>query len=459
MSQASPRNLATVQSQSSSPSSIDFQTLAPLVEGLKSPEGLALVGCAALMLFAGALDKKGGHKGKLAKGRLGNQKEKTAARRIALQQIEANKHNEAALYLGRPSQSSAQVPLFLPDAQRGIAVVGGPGSGKTDSAILPAIYSAVDQDKPCVIWDFKYPTLTKRFVGYAAKRGYDVSIFAPGYRESEVCNPLDFLDPEDPSLMAGQFAVTLNRNFQKAGQQASEDAFFGVAGDQMVQAMLMLAKETQYDDIMMCQAILSLTDLPKRLMANRDSINPWVYSNFGTMLASASSEKTVAGIVATANKLFTTFMKPKLLSAFCGQTTIPLELKGKKILVLGLDREKRDVLAPLVAAVLDLIISRNVVRERTDPLFLFLDEVPTLYLPRLVNWLNECREDGLCTVLGFQNIVQLEEIYGKGWARAILGACATKILFNPQDAESAEFFSKYFDEEEIHFKQRSRSSG
>ncbi|MGH2416544.1 MAG: hypothetical protein ACRDEA_23185, partial [Microcystaceae cyanobacterium] len=76
MSQASPRNLTTAQPQSSQ-SPIDFQTLAPLVEGLKSPEGLALVGCAVLMLFAGALDKKGGHKGKLAKGRLGNQKEKT----------------------------------------------------------------------------------------------------------------------------------------------------------------------------------------------------------------------------------------------------------------------------------------------------------------------------------------------------------------------------------------------
>lgn len=434
-----------------------FSQLEPLLKHLKSTEALMLLGCIVLVGLVSFLDQKvGTRKGKLAKGRLGGEKEKAAAMRVAFKQIEDKRHNEAALYIGRPSQSlNNKPPIFFPDAQRGIAIVGGPGSGKTDSAILPMIFSAIDQGKPCLIWDFKYPTLTKKLVGYGAKQGYDVRIFAPGYPESEVCNPLDFLEGEDDSLMARQFAEVLNRNFKKSNQ-ASEDQFFSVAADQLTEAILMLTKGTKYDDLMMCQAILSLTDLPKRLMEKKGSINPWVYASFGQLISVAQSERTVSSIIATANNSFTTFMKAKILSSFCGKTTIPLTLQGKQLLIMGLDREKRDVLAPLIATIIDLIVSRNVVRERSDPLFLFLDEVPTLYLPRLVNWLNENREDGLCTILGFQNIVQLEKIYGRELARAILGACATKLIFNPQDGESARFFSDLFGEEEIHFKQKSR---
>jgi type IV secretory pathway TraG/TraD family ATPase VirD4 len=169
----------------------------------------------------------------------------------------------------------------------------------------------------------------------------------------------------------------------------------------------------------------------------------------------------VSSILATANINFTRFMKADVLPAFCGQTTIPTFLEGKQLLVLGLDREKRDVLAPLIAAILHLLVNRNVSHPRSDPLFLMVDEVPTLYLPALHHWLNENREDGLSTVLGFQNLVQMEKMYGKDLARAIVGGCATKIIFNSQDQESAKLFSDYLGLKEVKFKQKSRgrSSG
>jgi type IV secretory pathway TraG/TraD family ATPase VirD4 len=81
----------------------------------------------------------------------------------------------------------------------------------------------------------------------------------------------------------------------------------------------------------------------------------------------------------------------RILSAFCGKTTIPLDLTGKQMIVMGLDREKRDVVAPLLAMVLHMIVTRNVTQKRQVPLVLALDELPTLYLPALVQWLNENR--------------------------------------------------------------------
>ena len=303
--------------------------------------------------------------------------------------------------------------------------------------------------------NFKYPTQTSRLAAYAVKQGYDLHIFAPGYPESEVCNPLEFLKDAADSMMARQFAEVMNQNFKRS-EQAAQDGFFGPAGDQVTEAIMMLARGTDFPDLMMCQALASRTDLAHQIIKQKDKLNPWVLASFGQLISSAESEKTVSSILATANINFTRFMKADVLPAFCGQTTIPTFLEGKQLLVLGLDREKRDVIAPLIAAILHLLVNRNVSRPRSDPLFLMVDEVPTLYLPALHHWLNENREDGLSTVLGFQNLVQMEKMYGKDLARAIVGGCATKIIFNPQDQESAKLFSDYLGLKEVKFKQKSR---
>ena len=188
-------------------------------------------------------------------------------------------------------------------------------------------------------------------------------------------------------------------------------------------------------------------------------MNPWVGVAFGQLLSTAKSEKTVASIVSTAALVFTRFMKAGMLPAFCGESTLPLDMTGKRLLIFGMDRNKRDVVGPLVATVLHMVITRNVTRPRTDPLVVVLDELPTLYLPNLVQWLNENREDCLCTLIGYQNQTQLEKAYGKELAQAIFGGTASKFMFNPQSAESADMFSRMLGDEEIRYKSKSRNTG
>jgi len=419
-----------------------------------------------VMSFVGKNQKKG----QLARGYLAGSGEKRAARKKAMQQLQEGRHNAVTLYVGSAirnaqGQINSGRSLWLPDAQRGIAVCGAPGSGKTFSMINPTIRSALDQGTPAIVYDFKYPDQTEVLAAYAAKRGYSVSIFAPGYPESEVCNPLDFLRDADDALMARQIATVMNRNFALSAN-ASEDKFFADAGDQLTQAILMLAKGMPEPDLMMASAILSLTDLPSRIRHAKErgdagadwQMSNWVYLAFSQLLQLAGSEKTVAGVIGMASKVFSRFLSQELVSAFCGQTTLPLDLEGKKLLILGLDRQRREGVAPLVATLLHLIVTRNVTRKRSDPLVLALDELPTLYLPYLTQWLNENRSDGLVTIVGFQNLTQLEKAYSREVSRSILGGCATKALFNPQDPDSARLFSDYLGEEEVEIKSKTKST-
>jgi hypothetical protein len=55
-------------------------------------------------------------------------------------------------------------------------------------------------------------------------------------------------------------------------------------------------------------------------------------------------------------------------------------------------------------------------------------------------------------------MTQLEKAYGKENSRAILSGCNTKFIFNPGEYESAKYFSDYLGDEEVHYRQKSRSN-
>jgi len=452
-----------------------------LESALISPAGLGILFCGAVILIAKYIDSKG-RKGKLATARWGGSAEKKAARKLGCKQIQQRKHNRVSLFIGTPKNTKTeivkgrritQIPLdastlYLPEAQRGILVCGGPGSGKSFSMINPLIRSAIDQGLPLALYDFKYSQQESAkaaskgqapiLAGYALARGYQVTVLAPGFRESAIANPIDFLRNNEDSEMARQLAITLNRNFKLSSDSGGNSSFFTNAGDQLVQAVFMLAKGTEYPDIMMCQAILGLPKLVKRI-EQAENLNFMVREAFAQFVSVAGSPETAASIVGTASGLFSRFMVPAALAAFCGQTNIPLDLKGRQMVIFGMNKEKRDVIAPLLVSILHLLVSRNVAGKRTCPLVLGIDELPTLYLPALVDWLNQNREDGLVSILGLQNLSMLEEAYGENTTNAIFGGCATKAFFNPQDDIAAERFSNFLGEEEIKYKQRSRSSG
>ncbi|MBW4434323.1 MAG: type IV secretion system DNA-binding domain-containing protein [Pelatocladus maniniholoensis HA4357-MV3] len=472
-----------------------FNTSQQLGVLLKSQSGLMLLGCLVVIAIFSWLSSHH-KKGKVATSYWGGASQKATARKKATEQMNKTTRNNVALYVGMPEEMrdklqaqwrsqglvknssqkwskalrklNASPTLYVSDAQRGIAAIGAAGSGKTFSVIDPLIRSAFDQGFPVCLYDFKHPAQTKRAVAYAMKRGYTVRVFAPGFAESESCNPLDLLKDEEDAIAAAQMTQVISRNFDRGGNN-SGDKFFEEAGESLVEGILLVTKaiatltgDDQYCDLMTAQAILSLPDLAARLeAASKSKLKIWTTRPLSQLISVKHSEKTAASIIGTAQRMFQRFLKKDFVGAFCGKTTLPLDLDGKQLIIFGLDRNNRDIVGPLLAAILHMIVSRNVSRTvpRFDPLVVALDELPTLYLPSLVNWLNENREDGFVGILGYQNISQLEKAYGKELARAILGGTATKFIFNPQDPESAKLFSDYLGEMEIQLYSKSRSTG
>ena len=413
-------------------------------------------GAALLLLMVFFILGERQKKGILASGRRVGNAEISKATKIAWQQIKSRSRNKVTLYIGRPAVGRRTI--WVPNAQEGIGVCGAPGKGKTFSVIDPLIRSALDQSFPTIIYDFKGEQL-RRHAAYAASLGYEVYVFAPGFAYSGTINILDFLKDAGDALNAKQLAMVINRN-TKTGDKNKQD-YFSEAADLLVQALLMLAKGSCYPDLLMAFAILKQPDVARRMLQAQQEgwMDIWAEVSATSLTSVAHAEETSSGIVSSTINTFAPMINREFIASICGKTTIPWEMKGKKLLFFQMDKSTRDVVAPLLASVLHLVVMKNLAQRRSEPLVLAMDEFPTLYLPDITKWISEERENGLVPIVGYQFSPQMENKYGKDLTRIILGDCASKFVFNPQEGATAEEYSKYFDEEEIVIHTRSRTSG
>lgn len=411
---------------------------------------LGLVGMLVMMLAFEQYQKKG-RPGKLTTGRFASRKELSTARRLFHKQRKDGGLT-AAVQVGQ---------IHLPFINEGFSVAGAPGTGKTFSAIDPAIRSALEMGYPIIVYDSK-GAQTEVHAAYAASLGYQVSVFAPGKPYTGTCNLLDFIRDETDSLMAYQLAYILEKNSSGVapGQQSGKD-FFARTGVSLVEAAILLAKLTEHPDLLTVGKILNLPMLIERIKGLRDSrtVSDWVTDAFAQLLSSEDAEKQVAGMIVTAQNVFKRFISKDLLPSFCGETTIPLDFTGKQILFLQTDVEKRDAVTPLLAAVLQLLIARNFAHSRELPLVVSVDEFPSLFLPSFESYLNELRSAGLVAIIGYQNFSQLRKRYGADGAKSMIAACGTQFFFNPRDFETAKEFSQYLGQKEVSHYTKSRSSG
>jgi len=465
---------ATTQSVAKRPlTGID---LGGLIGQFMNPEGLSMLG---ILLGLAVFSKiVGSGKGKVTSGRLCGTAEKMAATGLAMKQMKDKKRQPVTLWSGKPTYwfngqwrglsarlqtlLGASPTVWFPNAERGTLVIGAPGSGKTFSVIDRMVESAFQQGFPVIIYDKKGEQM-KLHAPLAVRYGYDVQVFAPGEAYSGVINPLDFMRDAQDAVMAAEIGQVIARNASPGESKGNE--FFEKAGELMAKGLVQLAKSSPYPDLAMVYAIIQLPDLVARIYhaVHRPDNHPlkmdrWIASSFSQLLSSKDAEKTVAGIKATAEATYSSFIQKDLLRAFIGRSTIPVVLEGKKCIIFKLDDQRRAIVGPLLAAAIHLCVVSNLSRVRSDPFVYCLDEFPSLKFDRMDQWANEYRSAGGVPIVGIQSLNQLYNLYGDKKGAAIASALSTHILFNPGDLETAEKYSKRYGEVEVLIKSRSTGS-
>ncbi len=341
----------------------------------------------------------------------------------------------------------------LPLANLSVRVVGAARSGKTTSAIDPAMVSAIAQGMPICLYEYKADELGKGgqmdfLVPLALRHGYRVRVFAPGRAYSCTFNPIDLLRDPNDAATARTLAKTLIENVQ--GTSSNSDGFFGPAGERLVEGLIRLAKFSRYPDMAMAFTFLRLPDFAKRLAKaiETETIPQLLAVPFTQTGQLADVERTVGGIVAGALNSLSDFIQQDLLLSMMGKTNCPIHLGHKEMLVFQSDIFREKAINPLLASIVVMMTNLNCSKHRTDPFVLCLDENSTLIMEQQANWPNLHRSKKLVIVSGYQNNSQMRESLGPEKFQYFESGMQIGFFFRPSHGETAEQLSKLIGDRE-----------
>ncbi|NJM66938.1 MAG: type IV secretory system conjugative DNA transfer family protein [Acaryochloris sp. RU_4_1] len=340
-------------------------------------------------------------------------------------------------------------------------IIGLSGLGKSVEVILPLIRSAIEQEHTIYVTDIEGELISKT-AAYAHTNGYEIYVYAPGIEELNALgewaqytgtfNFLEVMRHADDKAKSQEITRGLNVNTQEDTEK--RHAYFGPQSDALLETALMLAKGSQYPDMLMVWAIITLSDLAERLDAAAKS------GRFGAELSYFAKQSSAglravategkgkgdspsASIQSSAFNAFSKFIDPGVAKALL-PSTIPLEHKGKSIVYCRLDRTQLKATSPLVATALHLWLNYNLdpQRKRDRNLTFISDEANFFILPDLEPLAKLARKKGGTFWLAYQQISGMEEAYGKKRWTGIAANLKNKVYFNTGETESNEMISK-----------------
>ena len=114
--------------------------------------------------------------------------------------------------------------------------------------------------------------------------------------------------------------------------------------------------------------------------------------------------------------------------------------------------EQKALLKPLITVWMNTIASAimSLKPDADRRIFLAIDELPSLNkLPSLENFLAQGRKYGGCGIIGFQNIAQLENIWGREGAKSLTGLLSTWLIYRCEEKNTAQWASDNLYKKEV----------
>lgn len=328
---------------------------------------------------------------------------------------------------------AGQFCLSGEDISRGILTLGGPGSGKTQGIILPAIADRMLLGHSLIVAD-PQGEITAHILKYAAVTRHLVvvhdptSIIGPRYNLAEGIDNVS-----DARAIADVLVPSAN----------GDNKFWTDSAAALLAACLI--RFPNLGEIY--NAMNDLQSLAQKLASEKDDAALLANS----FIASVGSDgKVASNVVATlATALIgwasTDVRKNTAASDFDAEMAV----EQPTVVVLTCPGRMRAVYASYLGATLrKLMLDLDTIGERNKgplpmPVGIVLDEFPTLgKLDSLVADVNLVRKRRISILIGAQTKGQFHLIYGQEGTQALFTGLATQVIYGGCDAETAEFYSK-----------------
>ena len=319
--------------------------------------------------------------------------------------------------------------LNFVDVFRSIWIWGKMGSGKTFNFLVPMIYRMMDMRFSMLIYDLKFPSLSKRaldFYRHLAPEGVGFfQMCITDMRYSHRCNPI--VPKEIPTISDIENACgTVFRNLKAPDE--TESAFFKGTALGLFVALVAISKEMQSKhEIEVCSlphvailASVKIKYLLPILLSHRELITK--VSSLRDAFDGGAAEEQLAGSTASLQQKLSRLFNLDAYYIFTGPGDFSIDLNepGKpKILVIGGDKDKTDVIAPYLSLMVEMVGKKTNMPGK-HPFVMYLDELSSFYYGGLVDFLETGRENLNALIAGVQGMDQLEKRYSRAEANTVV---------------------------------------
>lgn len=331
---------------------------------------------------------------------------------------------------------------------RGTVVAGNPGSGKTRWIVKPMIYQQIRLGYAMVIYDVKYPDLTK--IAHSAFEKYkqlypakpdflEINFDEPAFQ----CNPLmpeTMDDISDASECARTLLLALNRDWV-----SQNDSFWSDSAISLFTAVIWYLKkyeEGKYCTIPHCIELLQ-TDYDKlfSILRIEPSIEPLIKPFINAL---KNAPKMLEGMIAKLTTSLGKLTSENIYYVLSGND-FTLDIANPyqpKILCLAGNPKKVDIYGSVISLYLTAI-RRVAIEQEQQPLSIILEEFPSIYFSGIDKFLAVCRSYLVAVTMVVQDISQLRTYYSKDQADVIMNIVGN-VIAGQTTGDTAEILSRRF---------------
>ncbi|QPC81702.1 type IV secretory system conjugative DNA transfer family protein [Phototrophicus methaneseepsis] len=319
------------------------------------------------------------------------------------------------------------------DIARGILTLGGPGSGKTQGIILPAIADRMLSGHSLVVAD-PQGEITAHVLKYAAVTRHLVVVHDPTSTIGPRYNLAEGIDNVSDARAIADVLVPSAQGDNKFWTDSA--------------AALLAACLIRFPNLgEIYNAMNDLKALAQKLAEKKDDAALLANS----FIASVGSDgKVASNVVATLATALTGWASTEVRdNTAASDFDAELIVEQPTVVVLTYPGRMRAVYASYLGATLrKVMLDLDTIGERNKgplpmPVGVILDEFPTLgKLDSLVADVNLVRKRRISILIGAQTKGQFHMIYGSEGTQALFTGLATQVIYGGCDADTTEFYSK-----------------
>lgn len=335
---------------------------------------------------------------------------------------------------------------------RGIMVIGTPGSGKTESVIIPFIKQFLAKGFSMLVYDYKYPDLS--LIAYhhylkgkkagALKSHHFHVLNLDRLEYSRRVNPLH---PRYITTLADatETAETLIHALLKSDKSSGSAQFFTQSAINFVAACIYYFATYRKGKYSTLPHVLAFINQPYENIFNTLFDNPELHALLAPF-RSAFDNRAFDQLEGQVGTVRVNISRIATKEAFWVFSAEDFDLKisnPASVLVMANSPQTQNINSAFYSVVVNRI-TKLVNSKGNNPTALVIDETPTIYLHKVENLIATARSNKVAVVLGLQELPQFHQQYGKDIAHSITSIMGTILSGSVRNKETLDWLEKLF---------------